>query len=406
MKCWICGIEGVKPFLSLGETALANSYLSKEQLSKPERKFPLEVAFCGNCKLVQLTCVVPPELLFKHYLYVTSTSSTFKIHFTKYAEDVAREFGLGRNSLVVDIGSNDGLLLKGFQKSGVKVVGVEPAENLAELASRDGVETINDYFNSSVVDRILSSKGKADVITANNVFAHTTTIHDIAGNVKRLLKDDGVFIIEAAYFVNMLRDMTFDGIYHEHLFHYSLTPLDFFFRKSGMQIFRVQVVPSHGGSLRVFVKKAESHRPVDVSVAETLEKEKAAGIHDFKTYEGFARRVYKNREKLVRLVRELKSQGKSIAGYGSPAKATTLLSFCNLGSDVIDYIVDDSPLKQGLYLPGMHIPIVSSEMLDKRQPDYVIVLAWNFAEEILKKTKKYADAGVKFIIPVPEPVIA
>ncbi len=405
MKCWICGIDGVKPFLSLGETALANSYLSKEQLSQPERKFPLEVAFCGNCKLVQLTCVVPPELLFKHYLYVTSTSNTFKIHFTKYAEDVASEFNLGKSSLVIDIGSNDGLLLKGFQKSGVKVVGVEPAANLAELASKDGVETINDYFNSSVVDKLLSSKGRADVVTANNVFAHTTTIHDIARNVMRLLKDDGVFIIEAAYFVNMLRDMTFDGIYHEHLFHYSLTPLDFFFRKNGMQIFRVQVVSSHGGSLRVFVKKAGSQRPVDPSVAEMLEKERALGIHDFKTYESFAGRVYKNKEKLVKLIEEIKAQGSSIAGYGAPAKATTLLSFCNLGSDVIDYIVDDSPLKQGLYLPGMHIPIVSSEMLDKRQPDYVIILAWNFAEEILKKTEKYADAGIKFIVPVPEPVV-
>ncbi len=405
MKCHICGNGGVKPFLSLGETALANSYLSKEQLSKPERKFPLEVAFCEVCKLVQLTCVVPPGLLFKHYLYVTSTSNTFRVHFTKYAEDVAREFGLDKNSLVVDIGSNDGLLLKGFQKPGVKVVGVEPADNLAGLANRDGVETINDYFNSSVVDRILSSKGKADIVTANNVFAHTTTIHDIARNVGRLLKDEGVFIIEAAYFVNMLRDMTFDGIYHEHLFHYSLTPLDYFFRKSGMQIFRVQVVPSHGGSLRVFVKKAESHRPVDASVAAMLQKERELGIHDFRTYEEFARRVYVSREKLVKLVKGLKAQGKSIAGYGAPAKATTLLSFCNLGSDIIDCIVDDSPLKQGLYLPGMHIPIVSPEALDKRQPDYILILAWNFAEEILRKAKKHSDAGVKFIIPVPEPVI-
>ncbi len=406
MNCHICGSSEVKPFLSLGETALANSYLTEEMLAVPEKKFPLEVAFCGNCKLVQLTCVVPPELLFKHYLYVTSTSNTFRVHFTKYAEDVAREFSLGKGSLVVDIGSNDGLLLKGFQKSGVSVVGVEPADNLAELANKDGVETINDYFNDEVVDSLISSKGKADVVTANNVFAHTTTIHEIARNVKRLLKDEGVFVIEAAYFVNMLRDMTFDGIYHEHLFHYSLTPLDYFFRMEGMRIFRVQVVSSHGGSLRVFVKKAESNRAIDASVAEMLENEKKLGIHDFKTYEEFAGRVYINRDKLVKLVRSLKSQGKSIAGYGAPAKATTLLSFCSLGSDVIDYIVDDSPLKQNLYLPGMHIPIVSSEMLDRKQPDYLIILAWNFAEEIMKKTRNYAEKGVKFIVPVPEPVVA
>ncbi len=402
MRCHICGNAELKPFLNLGSTALANSYVPEERLRETERKFPLEAAFCEKCKLVQLTTVVPPDLLFKHYLYVTSTSNTFKIHFGNYAEEIAREFNLNSDSLAVDIGSNDGLLLKGFQKSGLKVIGVEPATNLSQLANNDGVETINDYFNSAVVEVITNSKGHADVVTANNVFAHTDTIKEIIGNVKKLLKKEGIFVIEAAYLGAMLRDMTFDAIYHEHLFYYSLSSLDFLFRQEGMQVFKVKHVDSHGGSLRVFVKKSESARPVDTSVIELLSQERDVGIRDFETYSAFAKKVTATKEALVRLVRHLKSSGKKIAGYGAPAKATTLLSYCNLGPQDIDYIVDDSPLKQGLYLPGMHIPIVSSSMLDSNQPDCILILAWNFAPEIMKKCQKYADKGVKFIIPVPE----
>jgi len=401
MTCRICGSE-TESFLSLGQTALANSYLSKEQLDEDEPKFPLELSFCDTCKVVQLNYTVPPELMFKHYLYVTSTSNTFRQHFTQYAEDVAKEFNLNENSLAVDIGSNDGLLLKGFQKFGVKTIGVEPASNVAKIAEEDGVETINDFFNDRVAAKIIETKGQADVVTANNVFAHTDTIKDIVKNVKKLLKDDGIFVIEAAYLVDMLRDMTFDSVYHEHLFYYSLTALKYFFEDNGMTIFKVQHVPSHGGSLRVFVKKQGSS--VDSSVTEMLEKEKGV-VDNIETYKNFAAKVYDSKEKLVKLLKELKNQGKSIAAYGAPAKATTLLSFCEIGKDVIDYVVDDSPLKQNLFMPGSHIPIVTSEMLDSRQPDYILILAWNFAEEILKKTQKYADAGVKFIIPVPEPVI-
>lgn len=405
MDCRICGSSEVRPFLRLGETALANSYLSERQLSSSEPEFPLEVAFCPKCCLVQLTFVVPPELLFKHYLYVTSTSNTFRVHFTQMAESIVRQFGLGSGSLAVDIGSNDGLLLRGFLKFGVKVVGVEPASNVAKIAEADGIYTINDFFTSAVVDRILAENGKADIITANNVFAHTTTIHDIAEDVKRLLKDDGVFVIEAAYLVDMLEQMTFDAVYHEHLFYYSLTTLDYFFRLHGMLIFRVEHVSSHGGSLRVFVKKESSSMPVEQPVSDMLYAEERKGVRSFSTYAGFAGRVESARSSLVSLLRRLKSSGASIAAYGAPAKATTLLSFCNIGKETIDYIVDDSPLKQGLFMPGSRIPIVSQKMLDEKTPDYILILAWNFADEILKKTKPYADRGVKFIIPFPEPVV-
>jgi len=403
MKCRICGNESLKPFLSLGKTALANSFLSKEQLTQPEQKFPLETRFCPQCKLVQLEYVVPPEMLFKKYLYVTSTSNTFRTHFTQMAEAITKDFNLDENSLAVDIGSNDGLLLKGFQKADVKVVGVEPATNIAEIAVADGVETINDFFSRKVVEQIITSKGKADVVTANNVFAHIADIKGVLANVRALLKDDGIFVIEAAYFVDMLEQMTFDIIYHEHLFYYSLTPLNYFFTHNGMQIFKVQHVDSHGGSLRVFVKKQGSSRPIDSSVHEMLEREKAIGINDFETYQKFAFKVSATKDKLVKLLSEIKSQGKTIAAYGAPAKAATLLSFCGIGSDYIDYVVDDSPLKQGLFTPGTHIPVVSSEMLSTHKPDYILILAWNFADEIIKKTRPLVSA--KFIIPLPEPVI-
>ena len=404
MACRICNNVNLIKFLSLGQTPLANSFLEKEDLNKKEDTYPLEVGFCPNCKLVQLDYVVPPRMMFTNYLYVSSTSDTFKLHFSKMAEELSNMMKLDGNSLAVDIGSNDGVLLKGFQKFGVRTVGVEPATNIAEIAKKDGIDTINDFFNDRVTDQILSSKGHADVITANNVFAHTDAIKRIIYNVKRLLKDDGIFVIEVAYLVDMLQKMTFDIIYHEHLFYYSLAPLDYLFNQQGMQIFDVQRIPTHGGSLRVFVKKLESSKTVEKSVSEILRKEKEMGIHELGIYENFANRVYKAKEQLVKLIKDLKNQGKAIAGYGAPAKSTTLLNFCGLGRGFIDYIVDENNLKQGLYTPGTHIPITPPSMLDKRRPDYILILAWNFAEEILNKTKKYKDDGIKFIIPLPEPV--
>jgi len=402
MKCKICDNQNLQKFLSLGETPLANNFLREDDLPKSEKTFPLDVYFCPNCKLVQLGYVVPPEMMFTNYFYVSSTSNTFQLHFSKMAEELTNMLKLDGNSLAVDIGSNDGVLLKGFQKFGVRTVGVEPATNIAEIAKKDGIDTINDFFSDNVTDQILYSKGYADVITANNVFAHTGAIKRIIYNVKRLLKDDGIFVIEVAYLLDMLQKMTFDIVYHEHLFYYSLTPLDYLFNQQGMQIFGAQRIPTHGGSLRVFIKKSESSKPITKSVSEILGKENEMGIHELETYENFTNSVYKAKEQLAKLIMDLKNQGKTIAGYGAPAKSTTLLNFCGLGGDFIEYIVDENDLKQGLYTPGTHIPIVPPSMLDKKRPDYILILAWNFAEEILNKTKKYKDDGVKFIIPLPE----
>jgi len=404
-QCRICSNTELKTFLSLGKTPLANSFLSKDELAGKESTFPLELCFCPKCKLVQLTHIVPAEIMFKDYVYVSSTTLTFQLHFAKMAEDISKDFGLNENSLVVDIGSNDGLLLKGFQKMKVKTIGVEPAANIARLAEQNGIETINDFFNSSSVNEIIKRKGHADIAAAANVFAHVDNIREFAKNVKCLLKKDGVFIIEIQYFVDTLEKMNFDNVYHEHLSYFTLTSLKNFFERDGMKVFKAQRVNSHGGSLRVFVKKMEGKYETDDSVYSTLKYEKGLGIENFKTYEKFADSVNEVKTELIEYVDSIKSRGKNIAGYGAPAKGNTLLNFCGIGKDCIDYIIEDNPLKQGLFAPGTHIPVVSPSMLDEKTPDYVLILAWNFADEILKKTKKYAETGVRFIIPLPKPRI-
>jgi len=405
MKCRICGNEGLKKFLSLGKMPLANSFVSKEDLGKKENSFPLETCFCSKCKLVQLSCVVPAEMMFKNYVYVSSTTATFRTHFARMAEEISSSFALDKSSLAVDIGSNDGILLKGFQKMGVQTIGVEPAANIAAIAEQSGVETINDFFNESAVKEILARKGHADVVTATNVFAHVDDIHDLIKNVKTLLKKDGIFVIEVPYLIDMLGKMLFDTIYHEHLSYFSLTSLNNFFAMSGMQIFDVQRVGSHGGSLRVFVRKEEGRFSIKTSVPKMLEDEKKYGINGIELYQKFAEKVYSTKANLVKSLKDIKGKGKIIAGYGAPAKGNTLLNFCGIGPDLLSYIVDDNPLKVGLLTPGTHIPVVSSMHLDKEKPDYILILAWNFAKEIMEKTKAYAEQGVKFIIPLPEVTI-
>ena len=405
MKCRICKNDKLNTFLSLGTTPLANSFLSKEDLKKKEKRFPLELCFCDNCKLVQLTYIVPSEDMFSNYVYLSSTTKTFQKHFADMAESITKYFKLSSKSLAVDIGSNDGILLKGFQKFGVQVIGVEPAANIAKIAEENGVDTINGFFNKDVVKEIIRKKGRADVITATNVFAHIDDIDSAIEDVKLLLKDSGIYVIEVQYFVDTIQTMTFDNVYHEHMSYYTLMSLDYFFKKHGMKVFKVQNVPTHGGSLRVFAAKNNSIHKVDISVEKMLDDEKNMGIGDFETYKKFGDKVYKMRDKLVNYIKNIKKQDKKIAGYGAPAKSNTLLNFCNMGRDYIDYIVEDNPLKQGLFAPGTHIPVVSPKTLDEKTPDYILILAWNFADEILAKTKKYAEKGIKFVIPLPEPRI-
>lgn len=402
MQCRICGSHGLKTFLSLGQTPLANGFLTKGDLRKEEKSFPLEVCFCQGCKLVQLTCVVPPEIMFKNYVYVSSTTKTFQSHFAKMAGAIKEKFALDENSLVVDIGCNDGLLLKAFKKFGIGVIGIEPAANVATVAEAAGIETVNDFLNRAAVEKIIDQKGPADLVTATNVFAHMDDLASAANNVKLLLREGGVFVAEVQYFVDTMEKMTFDNVYHEHLSYFTLTSLDYFFARQGMEIFHVEKVDTHGGSLRIFITKDPGRYPQGPSVREILEYEKNIGVDNIQAYKDFAERVYHVKDRLVEFFDGVKKMGKSIVGYGAPAKGNTLLNFCQLGTQYLDFLVEDNPWKQGLFTPGTHIPVVRPEALEEMRPDYILILAWNFAKEILQKTRRYAKAGTRFIIPLPK----
>lgn len=401
MNCRICNNSNLKKFLSLGVQPLANSFLSKDQLNDSEPKFPLELCFCEHCKLVQLSYAVEPEKMFRNYFYVSSTTKTFVQHFTGMAESITREFHLGKDSLAVDIGSNDGLLVRAFKNQGVMAIGIEPAENLARMANQEGAETINDFFSEKSAEEILRRKGKADIITANNVFAHINDIHEAARNVKMLLKDNGAYIIEVQYMADMLEKMTFDNVYHEHLSYYTLISLRNFFEKQGMRIFRAERVDTHGGSIRVYAALQGSAHREDPSVEELLRHEKSIGADKCETYTAFADKVNGTKKKLTDCLREIREKGKKTAGYGAPAKSSTLLNFCGIGRDEIEFIIEDNPMKVGLFTPGTHIPIKSPVAIEEQKPDYILILAWNFATEILSKTTSLRDKGTKFIIPLP-----
>jgi SAM-dependent methyltransferase len=400
MDCRTCG-NNTRLFLSLGLSPLANSFLKKEQLKDAEPRFPLELYFCDMCKLVQLGHIVPSETLFSNYVYASSTAASFRKHFEDSALQMKQLFNLNEKSLAIDIGSNDGILLRGFKKAGIGHLGIEPARNIAKLANDEGLETWNEFFNADTVRKIASKKGKADVITANNVFAHIPDIEQVIKDVKDLLKDSGVFIIEIQYFMDTVGTMTFDNVYHEHMYYYTLISLSNLFSRHKMNIFRVEHVDTHGGSLRVFICK--NNRDVHSSVLSYLQSENELGAASFSWYRSFGEKVSDLKEQIVLQVRDLKRSGKIIIGYGAPAKSTTLLNYTGLGKKEIDFIVDDSPLKQGLYAPGTHIEIISSERLKAMSPDIVMVLAWNFAAPIIEKTRQLVSKKTRFFVPLPEP---
>lgn len=402
--CRICANPVLLPVVSLGESPLANNLVSADKKQTAEF-YPLEMVYCPTCHLCQLSYVTPPEKMFKHYVYVTSTTNTFKQHFKDFAEALTKDFNLSENSLVVDIGSNDGLLLGYLRDRGVRVMGVEPAENIVEIARKNGVDTVCDFFTEGAVTDILRIKGKADIITANNVFAHINNIKDIVKNVKLLLKDSGVFCIEVQYLLDTIQNLTFDNIYHEHLSYYSLHALDEFFRRNDMHAFKVQHVNSHGGSIRVFVQPNGGPHAIDASVQDTLARERQAGLDRYETYQTFAQEIYAIRTRFRNFASSVKAQGKRLVGYGAPAKATTFLNFCGIDHNSLEYIIEDNALKHGLLVPGVNIPIVSKEQLERDTPDYVAILAWNFADEIVRNNEQHKQRGIKFVMPHPEPRI-
>ena len=395
--CRICGNSELIKVLDLGSTPPANAYLSKEDLGKPEKSFPLAIYFCRTCSLVQLLDVVDPNLLFKGYHFLTGASGPSVTHFEKYANEAVRPFIESKDDLVVDIGGNDGVLLS-YLKDDARVLNVDPADNLALLSEEKGVPFYTAFFTSETAKDLIRKYGHAKVVTANNVFAHTDSLRDVFKGVADLIGDTGVFIFEVHWVKHLVETGCFDQIYHEHLCFHSLHALKRLVEDSGMKVFDVEVVPMQGQSLRVY---AAANRPEKPAVAQLLKEEEAVDLTDERTYQAFAQKVEDNKQKLLALLGTLKREGKRIVGYGAPAKGNTLLNYYGLGTETLDYLTDSTPLKQGLYSPGKHIPIVPPDRLQEDTPDYILLLAWNFKDAILEKEKALREKGVKFIITIP-----
>lgn len=404
-SCRVCKANDFTKVLTFGPTPLANAFLSKEKIDGEEYFYPLDIYFCNNCNFLTLGHVVSPVELFKDYVYVSSTSKVFINHFKTFSKQIYKRFKLTEGSLVLDIGSNDGILLRPFKDLGTKVLGIEPASKIAKLARKEGVETISQFFSAQLAKKIVGQYGIVKIATATNVFAHIDDLDEVIRGLDILLDKDGIFIMEAPHLVDFLEKRYFDLVYHEHLSYWAVSPLVKLFKRFNMTIFDVQKVDSHGGSIRVFIKKNEGNFKIEKSVSEFVESERKKGLNKVDTYIDFGKRVLQNKMELVTLLTKIKLSNKKIIGYGAPAKGNTLLNYFKIGNEVLDYIIDDSPLKQGLYTPGTHIPVVSPKILDKYKPDYILILAWNFAQSIMVKYQSFRENGGKFIIPVPIPKI-
>ena len=399
--CRICDGGRLVPLFSLGQTPLANGLVRPEDLDREEPRFPLDLHMCADCAHVQLLDVVDPAVLFREYVYVSGTSASFVQHFRSYAEVVAQRLGLPDNAFVVDVGSNDGTLLRFFKDRGCRVLGVDPALDIARTATASGIETIPEFFTSALADQIVRDRGPADLVVANNVFAHVDDLLGFVRAVDRVLAPGGAFVFEVSYLVDVHDKTLFDTIYHEHLSYHTVGPLRTLFERAGMELFDADRAPSHGGSLRGYARRLDVSRPPSPAVEELARYEEDHGFYQPETFRDFFTRIQARKGELRSLLQELRANHKRIAGYGAPAKATTLMHAFDIGPEFVEYIVEDSPLKIGLFTPGFHIPIVAPSRLREDPPDYVLILAWNFADPIRGRYKEFAERGGHFIVPLP-----
>lgn len=403
MVCRMCKSNNLTQFLDLGFMPPADQFRRKEQLYEPIVFYPLEVMMCMDCGLAQLSYVVSPEILYRHdYPYESSMTKTGQRHWAEFARTTTERLKLRADDLVVDIGSNVGVLLEAFRANGTRILGVDPASNIVLIAQKRGIETMNDFFSIDVAHRILKEKGHATVITATNVFAHVDDLDAFIRAADTLLNEHGVFIFEAPYFVNLVNSLEYDTIYHEHLSYLSVKPLLQFFKPFGMEIFDIQQRDIHGGSFRVWVTRA-GRMPISPVVAEFVKREEDMGVHTLKVLNEFSLAVQQNRQELIWLLRRLKRDGKQLVGVSAPAKGMTLLNYCRIGTETLNFVTEKSTIKIGRFTPGTHIPVVSDNELIRQVPDYALLLAWNFAEEIIENLRAYRERGGKFIIPIPQP---
>jgi len=394
----------LQPILDLGRVPLANALITADRLGEPEERFPLVLYFCPDCALVQIGENVTPERLFGHYFYASSFSDTMLAHARLLADRLTDERGLGPTSLVVEVASNDGYLLQHYRNRHIPVLGIEPARNIAIVARERGIPTIDEFFDASIAQRLADDGIRADVIHAHNVLAHVPDPNGFIRGLRQLLKPDGIAVIEVPYLVDLIENLEFDTIYHEHFSYFSLMAVERICRRHGMCVRDVQRIEVHGGSLRLWI--SHERLGAENSVASLIAAERDRGVDDFTYYQAFSKRVWMLRDELLQLLWRLKTEGRGLAAYGASAKGSTLMNVFGIDGCLIDFVVDRSSLKQGKYTPGNHLPILSPDALLERRPEHVLLLTWNFADEILKQQEAFRIGGGRFILPLPSVKIA
>lgn len=399
--CRLCGAPLTTTFVNLGMSPLCESFVTADKIDQMEPYYPLHVLVCGGCFLVQLREYVKPEHLFREYAYFSSYSTTWVEHALRYCEMVKARFDLGSNSRVFEIASNDGYLLQHFLPLGVSVTGIEPAANVAEAACRKGIPTLVEFFGLKLAQQLVSEGQHADLVIGNNVLAQVPDLNDFTAGMAHLLAPNGVITMEFPHLERLIDDNQFDTIYHEHFSYFSMVTIDRLAHKHGLRVFDVEHLSTHGGSLRVYLCRAEAAHATLASVDALLAHEREIGFEDIGSYARFAARVHHTKRQLLSFLIECKEKGAKLCGYGAPGKGNTLLNYCGIGTDFLDFTVDRNPYKHGRYTPGMHIPIYPVSAIDEARPDYILILPWNLKDEIVAQMRHVGTWGCRMIVPIP-----
>ena len=401
-SCRFCATPLEHDFIDLGMSPVSNSFVKPDRVDEPEPFYPLHAFVCSNCFLVQLEEFETADQIFSDYVYFSSYSTSWLAHARKFVNDVSERFGFNADSLVIEVASNDGYLLQYFTERNVPVLGIEPASNVAEVARAAGIDTIDEFFGVSLAERLRDEGRLCDLLVGNNVLAHVPDINDFVGGFRLVLAEDGVLSMEFPHLLRLIEQTQFDTIYHEHFSYLSLLTVQRIFAHHGLQVFDVEEIPTHGGSLRVFAQHSGGKQPVGRAVEKVLGDERGAKLDSLDGYRNFSEKVTKVKTDLLEFLRQADSEGKTVVGYGAPAKGNTLLNYCGIGPDEIAYTVDRSPHKQGHLLPGTHIPVYAPEKIAETQPDYVIILPWNLKDEVVEQMAEIRGWGGRFVVPIPE----